>query len=94
MDRGSQEGLAPFAKYNEKSFSGRCILLQPLRRERLLGKKNTLLGRWENLPREKTKRQKEITVKHTQRRYISYKKEIANGTICPVEITLERLTKI
>lgn len=33
MDRGSQEGLAPFAKYNEKSFSGRCILLQPLRRE-------------------------------------------------------------
>lgn len=41
---------------------------------------------------EKTERRKENTVKHTQRRYI--KEEIANGTICPVEITLKRLTKI
>lgn len=28
--QGSQEGLAPFAKYGEKERSGRCILLQLL----------------------------------------------------------------
>lgn len=61
---------------------------------RITGKENTLSGRWENLTRKKKKRRKEITGKHTQRRYILYKKEIANGTNCPVEITLERLTKI
>lgn len=56
-------------------------------------KRDTLSGRWENLPRKKKKRRKENTVKHTQRRYISYKEEIANGTICPVDNTLKRLTK-
>lgn len=61
---------------------------------RSIGKKNTLLGRWENLPRKKKKRWKGNTVKHTQRRYTLYKKEIANGTICPVDNTLKRLTKI
>lgn len=57
-------------------------------------KENTLSGRWEKLTGRGKKKWKEITVKHTQRRYISYKKEIANGTICPVDITLKRLTKI
>ena len=92
MDRGSQEGLAPFAKYNEKEHSGRCILLQPLRRDRLKREKRYTIGETETLLTEKTKRRKENTVKHTQRRYI--KEEIANGTICPVEITPKRLTKI
>lgn len=59
---------------------------------RITGKENTLSGRRENLLRKKKKRWKGNTVKHTQRRYI--KEEIANGTICPVEITLKRLTKI
>ena len=36
---GVKRGEASFAKYNEKEHSGRCILLQPLRREGLLGKK-------------------------------------------------------
>lgn len=61
-------------------------------RDRLKREKRYTIGETETLLTEKTKRRKENTVKHTQRRYI--KEEIANGTICPVEITLKRLTKI
>ena len=59
MDRGSQEGLAPFAKYNEKSFSGRCILLQPCRRERVSEKRYTIgeMGEPTGGVKEKTERE-------------------------------------
>ena len=67
MDRGSQEGLAPFAKYNEKSFSGRCILLQPLRREGASEKRYTIGEMGEPAEEEKEKTERN-TVKHTQRR--------------------------
>lgn len=91
---GVKRGEASFAKYNEKEHSGRCILLQPLRRDRLKREKRYTIGETETLLTEKKKRWKGNTVKHTQRRYTLYKKEIDNGTICPVDITLKRLTKI
>lgn len=56
--------------------------------------KRYTIGETETLLTEKKKRWKGNTVKHTQRRYTLYKKEIDNGTICPVDITLKRLTKI
>ena len=67
---GVKRGEASFAKYNEKEHSGRCILLQPLRRDRLKREKRYTIGETETLLTEKTKRRKENTVKYTQRRYI------------------------
>lgn len=43
---------------------------------------------------EKEKMEREYSKTYAKKIYIIIKKEIANGTICPVDNTLKRLTKI
>ena len=75
MDRGSQEGLAPFAKYNEKSFSGRCILLQPLRREGVSEKRYTIGEMGEPAEEEKEKMEREYSKTYAKKIYIIIRKK-------------------
>lgn len=74
MDGGSQEGLAPFAKYNEKSFSGRCILLQPCRREGLWGKEIRYRGDGRTYRGEKEKMKREYSKTYAKKIYYIRKK--------------------
>ena len=43
--KGVKRGFAPFAKYGEWNVSGRCILLQPCRRDKETGLRDILPGR-------------------------------------------------
>lgn len=43
--KGVKRGFAPFAKYGEWNVSGRCILLQPCRRDTETGLRDILPGR-------------------------------------------------
>lgn len=87
--RGSQEGLAPFAKYNEEERSGRCILLQPLRRGGLSEKEIHYWGDRGTTGREKERMERQYRKTYTKKLYI-----IGKGTFCPVEIMPVRLTRI
>ena len=88
--KGVKRGEASFAKYNEEERSGRCILLQPLRREGASERKYTIGEMGEPAEEEKEKTEREYSKTYTKK---IYKEEIANVTNCPVDNTLKRLTK-
>lgn len=67
---GVKRGEASFAKYNEKEHSGRCILLQPLRREGVSEKRYTIGEMGEPAEEEKEKTEREYSKTYAKKIYI------------------------
>lgn len=72
---GVKRGEVSFAKYNEKSFSGRCILLQPLRREGVPEKRYTIGEMGEPAEEEKEKMEREYSKTYAKKIYIIIRKK-------------------